>query len=132
MAMSSAERPMSESFGLDKARAFVQAAQSHVARTMAENPHWYVVRFESRRIGVEEATSVFVALIRSPAGYDRRWRSSRVFRSLDVPATAQQVAGQSVYYWPMTDAPVWVGQAITEETSIIINRALLDPGEGPG
>src|SRR5215210_7024922 len=110
----------SRAFGLDDGRAFVEAAEWHFARTMPENPHWYVVRFECRRKGLEEGYVGLVELIRSPAGYDRRWHT-RTFRSLDL---------DGFYYWPMTDAPVWGGQPITEETSIIINRAKLVPGEG--
>ena len=78
--------------------AFVKAASGTIERTMPENPHWYVVRFECRRMGLEEGYAGLVELGRSPAGYDRPLALPHL--PLDRPRRPLLLLG-------MTDDPVW-------------------------
>src|SRR4051812_40520423 len=71
-------------FGLDDARAFVEAATWHFARTMPWAPHEYTTRHRCRAQGIEADFESFVRLIESD-GFWRPWGRHR-WRSLALDA----------------------------------------------
>jgi hypothetical protein len=80
-----------------QARAYIAACEWTFAKTMPDNPHWYVIRARAWARGREhgEGHEALFALIRDHH-YVRMWHS-RPFRSIDLDGWG---------YWIMEDGTV--------------------------